>query len=116
MRAHAGCLAILLLAGACSSSSSDDTQPPPSSPAVAKACADTEEAFLQAAVRCGANYDATKAEFEKDIGGGCANIIGIRDEATLRSTCLPAYAKISCPDLTAGRLDPTCQHQFVRFK
>ena len=106
---------LLSLTPACSGSSDGDPSAP-ADPKVAKACADTEEAFVQAAVRCGATYDTVKAEFDKAIGGGCANIGGIRDEVSLRATCLPAYSTISCPDLTAGKLDAACLHQLQRIK
>jgi hypothetical protein len=45
--------------------------------------------------------------------GDCKNITAIRDEAALRNTCLPSLQTISCADLKAPNLDPSCKMQLL---
>jgi hypothetical protein len=98
-------LASLLVA--CSSSN-----PSTSNPAAAQACKDIAAAVATASVRCGGEYQANYDEFVNQAANGdCANITSVRDEAALRATCIPSMQTISCSDLTAGALDPTCDNQ-----
>jgi hypothetical protein len=98
---------LLLSLAACSSSSSS------SASATRQACLDTADAVAKAAVRCGAGgYQANYNAFVKAAANGdCGNVTAVRDEASLRATCIPSFSTISCADLAAGNLDPTCKAQ-----
>src|SRR5262245_34410450 len=64
-----------------------------------QACLDTADAVAKAAQRCGQDYKANYDAFiQTGAGGQCSNIVQIRDEPTLRNTCLPSMIKIPCPD------------------
>jgi hypothetical protein len=81
----------------------------------ARACVDTAAAVAAAARRCGHDYQANYDSFVATAAGGnCQNIREVRDEAALRSTCIPSFETISCDDLIAGALDPTCREQLLR--
>lgn len=80
-----------------------------------KACVDTIEAQARAAERCGRDYLASRDLFlRRDANGDCKNIRAIRDEASLRKTCLPFFASVTCDDLASGKSDPTCARQLQR--
>jgi hypothetical protein len=91
---------------ACSSSASSASGP-------AQACFDTADAVGKAAQRCGEDYQANHDAFEQ-IVGGCDHIVKVRDEASLRGTCLPSLETVSCSDLLAARLDESCRAQLER--
>jgi hypothetical protein len=98
-----GCMLV-----ACSSSSTGS----PAGDAPEKACLDTCEAFARARERCGGDYKSSyDAMLASVANGDCKNIVSVRDEATLRGVCLPAVQTIACPDLTNGKLDPSCSQQ-----
>jgi hypothetical protein len=75
-----------------------------------QACLDVADAIGKAAQRCGQDYQANFDAFETQLGG-CDNAAGVRDEATLRSTCLPSLGTVTCADITAGRIDDSCRAQ-----
>lgn len=99
---------------ACSSSESDSGTNGRNQ-AAEQACLDTAVAVAKAAERCGqsyqANYDAFIAAATK---GTCADILQVRDEATLRQICIPYFATASCSDVLAGKTDPSCAAQLLR--
>jgi hypothetical protein len=105
----------LSLAMGCSSTSSGGGAAGGNGSAQSKACLDTIEALARAAERCGGNYQANyDAALQNAAGGDCNKIVSIRDESALRSTCLPSLMALSCPDLTAGKLDASCKAQLQR--
>jgi len=80
-----------------------------------KACADMAAAIARAAERCGEGYQANYDAFvQRAAKGSCANVVRVRDEATLRATCFKYLETVSCDDLRAARLDPTCAEQLLR--
>lgn len=83
---------------------------------VEQACIDTAEAVARSAERCGDDYKVSYDGFvQAAAAGDCGNVDRIRDEAALRDTCIPYLATISCDDLAAGTIDPTCAMQLVRL-
>jgi hypothetical protein len=84
--------------------------------AAGQACLDTAAAFAAAAMRCGGDPVAEKKSFIDNLANGDCNSVAIRDEAQLRSGCIPSFARISCDDLTNQRFDPTCAEQLIRSK
>jgi hypothetical protein len=79
------------------------------------ACIDTIEAFARTAERCGADYKTSYDLFlRRDAAGDCRNVRSIRDEATLRSQCIPFVESLSCSDLGSGKSDPSCAKQLQR--
>jgi hypothetical protein len=106
-RLVAGVLAL----SACSSW--DTGSPPGNGPELA--CLDTIEAFARAAERCGDEYALTyDALLARNANGDCKNVRSIRDEAALRTTCLPFLKTQSCVDFRNGKLDPSCAAQLQR--
>jgi hypothetical protein len=102
---------LALWCGACSSMSTGTA----SGNGPEKACLDTCEAFARASERCGADYKQSYDAILKSIANGdCKNVVSVRDEASLRGTCIPAVQTITCPDLTNGKLDPSCDKQLQR--
>jgi hypothetical protein len=85
------CLALCLglAAGGCTNSPSSSG---PSAPV--QACLDVLSALASAQDRCGTPYD----------------------QESLDKTCIPSLRTISCGDLAAGNLDPSCQLQLERTK
>jgi hypothetical protein len=79
-----------------------------------QACLDTAAAFATAAQRCGGNYDAERTAFIRDLANGDCNAVSIRNEAELRSGCIPSFSRISCTDLTQQRFAPSCAEQIIR--
>jgi len=85
--------------------------------AAGKACLDTADAFAKAQVRCGAtDYAAAKAAVIRDLANGDCESVTIRNEAELRSGCLPALATVSCANLANQQFPPACAGQIVREK
>lgn len=80
------------------------------------ACLDTATAYATAAKRCGGDYDAERAAFIRDLANGDCNAVSIRNEAELRSQCIPSFSTISCADLTNQRFAPGCAEQIIRTK
>lgn len=78
-------------------------------------CADTADAFAKAAQRCGSDYQASYNAFVGSFGG-CDKVVSIRDEASLRGTCLPSFSTITCADLTNAAIDATCKGQLLTTK
>jgi hypothetical protein len=98
-----------LTAAACSTTSSAGSTSGPQ-----QACLDTADAVGKAALRCGGDYTANYNAFIKcTANGDCANITQVRDEPSLRDTCLPKFQTIQCPDLTSGNLDASCKGQLL---
>lgn len=82
-----------------------------------KACLDTADAFAKAQVRCGAtDYAAARAAVIRDLANGDCESVTIRNEAELRTGCLPALATLSCANLTNQQFPPACAGQIVREK
>jgi len=80
-----------------------------------KACKTTLEAMARAAERCGADYKTTYDRLlVANAGGDCKNVRSIRDEAALRSACIPFIASLSCEDLAENKSDPSCARQLQR--
>jgi len=84
--------------------------------AAGQACLDTADAYAAAAMRCGGDPVAEKKSFINNLANGDCNAVAIRDEAQLRSGCIPSFSTISCDDLTNQRFDPTCAEQIIRSK
>lgn len=111
MTARAGL--ILLLAGACACSSwntgsgtEDDAE---------RACAATIEAYARASERCGADYKTSyDALLSENAAGDCKNVRTIRDEPSLRETCIPFVESLTCKELADGKTDPSCSRQLQR--
>ena len=102
------------LAVACSSTKTGSGSGAPAT-GPEKACLDTVEGIARAAERCGQSYQANyDAGLKSAAGGDCKNVIGIRDEAALRQTCLPSLQTVPCPDLLAGKVDASCGKQLQR--
>jgi hypothetical protein len=81
-----------------------------------QACLDTADAYAAAAMRCGGDPVVEKKTFINNLANGDCNSVAIRDEAQLRSGCIPSFATISCDALTNQRFDPTCAEQLIRSK
>jgi hypothetical protein len=81
-----------------------------------QACLDLADAYAGAVMRCGGDPVAEKKSLIENLANGDCNSVAIRDEAQLRSGCLPSFATISCDDLTNQRFDPTCAEQLIRSK
>ena len=110
-------LAVIVACGLAMACSSTKTGSGGGAPATGpeKACLDTVEGIARAAERCGQNYQANyDAGLKGAAGGDCKKIIGIRDEAALRQTCLPSLQTVPCPDLLAGKIDASCGKQLQR--
>ena len=99
-----------LVSAGCGSSDSGPVGPE-------KSCLDVADAIAKAAVRCnlGTDQDALDGFIQGATNGaGCKAIIKIRDESSLRSTCIPSLSTISCTDLQAATLDASCRGQLLR--
>jgi len=81
-----------------------------------QACLDEADAYSAAAARCGGNQAAEKQAFINDLANGDCNSVSIRNEAELRSGCIPSFSTISCDDLTNMRFVPECAEQIIRSK
>ena len=81
-----------------------------------QACLDTAAAYATAAKRCGGDYDAERTAFIADLANGDCNAVTIRNEAELRSQCIPSFGGISCADLKEQRFVPGCAEQIVRSR
>ncbi len=81
-----------------------------------QACLDEADAYSAAAARCGGNQAAEKKAFINDLANGDCNSVSIRNEAELRSGCIPSFSTISCDDLTNMRFAPECAEQIIRSK
>src|SRR5262245_42159537 len=111
-------LAVPALVLACSSSSNGTGDTAPTG-GPAKACTDTADAVAKAAVRCSnGNQAAYKPNYDQFVqagaGGDCNNITSVRDEASLRGTCIPSFDTVPCADLQAGKIDASCKSQLIR--
>lgn len=96
---------------ACSSSTSGGG----GNAAAAKACRDTADAAARAAERCGGNYQQSYDSFvQQAAAGDCDKVIGIRDEASLRGTCIPSFMTITCAEFMAAMIDASCSKQLQR--
>jgi hypothetical protein len=106
-------LLAVLLGSSAAACGSDDDEDAAKTRSPLESCQDTADAVAKAAQRCGqdykANYDAFTAQFD-----GCASVKAVRDEASLRATCLPSLATITCEDLNATKLDDTCKGQLLK--
>jgi hypothetical protein len=104
----ASALVAIALGVACSSTTTSTAVSGPT-----KACNDTADAVAKAAQRCGSDYQSNYNAFVNAVGT-CEKIVQIRDETSLRSTCLPSLSTISCTDLMAGNLDASCKGQLLK--
>ncbi|WP_394839235.1 hypothetical protein LVJ94_20325 [Pendulispora rubella] len=74
---------------------------------VYQTCLDFADALAKASARCG------WATYEDEYAGQkrlCPLVSKIRDESSLRQTCIPSLETISCEDLRANKTDPSCQN------
>ena len=101
-----------LTIGALGCSSSDSS----SSTGPEQACLDTADTVGKAAQRCGLDYQANYNAFiQSGAAGSCANIVQVRDEASLRGSCFSWFRTASCTDLTSpDGFDPSCRGQLLR--
>lgn len=81
-----------------------------------QACLDEADAFAAAAFRCGGDQAAERKAFINELANGDCNSVSIRNEAELRSGCIPSFSTISCDDLTQQRFVPSCAEQIIRSK
>lgn len=102
--------------GSTASSSGTTTSADGGVSAAGQACLDTADAFAAAAMRCGGDPVAEKKAFITDLANGDCNSVSIRNEAELRSGCIPSFSTISCTDLTQQRFAPSCAEQLIRSK
>jgi hypothetical protein len=81
-----------------------------------QACEDTANAMAAAGVRCDAGDAAEiyEAFLNQVAGGACSNIVRVRDMDALYGTCLPSLPGLSCEDLFAANIDPSCAGQLIR--
>ena len=84
--------------------------------AAGQACLDTADAFAGAAMRCGGDPVAERKAFINNLANGDCDSVSIRDEAELRSGCIPSFATIGCDDLKNQRFAPSCAEQIIRSK
>jgi hypothetical protein len=102
-------LPFLALSLASVSTACSGTEPPE------QACLDTADAVGKAAQRCGLDYQKNYDAFVQTAAGGdCENVVRVRDENALRSTCFTSLQSVSCEDLKAAKLDASCQAQLAR--
>jgi hypothetical protein len=102
--------------GSTASSSGTTTTADSGVSAAGQACLDTADAFAAAAMRCGGDPVAEKKAFIRDLANGDCESVSIRNEAELRSRCIPSFTTISCTDLTQQRFAPSCAEQIIRSK
>ena len=81
-----------------------------------QACLDTADAYAAAAMRCGGDQVAERTAFINDLANGDCNSVSIRNEAELRSGCIPSFSTIGCADLKNQRFAPSCAEQIIRSK
>lgn len=81
-----------------------------------QACLDTADAYAAAAMRCGGDQAAERKAFIDDLANGDCNSVSIRNEAELRSGCIPSFTTIGCADLMNQRFAPSCAEQIIRSK
>ena len=105
-----GTVATLSACGSYDTGSGNDNAPE-------QACLDVIAAFSHTAERCGGDY-ATEHDLlvKRDANGDCKNVRSIRDEAALRTTCIPFVTSQPCADFTSGKIDPTCAQQLQRLE
>lgn len=104
----------LLLVFGCSSTTSGGTGSggAANSNKPTQACLDTAEALARAAERCGGTY---KTEYDTAVKGlDCTNVVQVRDETSLRGTCIPSLGQVACEDLLSGKIDASCKSQLLR--
>lgn len=107
---RAVCVAVLMTA-ACSSWNTGT----PADREGERACLDTVEALARAAERCGLEYQRSYDRALADVAAGdCKNVTTIRDEAQLRSVCLPSLTTEDCRKVEANDHDPSCSKQLQR--
>lgn len=82
--------------------------------AAGQACLDEADAFAAAAMRCGGDPVAEKKAFIKALANGDCDSVSIRNEAELRSGCIPSFSTIGCDDLKNQRFAPSCAEQIIR--
>lgn len=98
-----------LLPGCSSTSSGGKTGPE-------KACEDVADAFASAARRCGLDYKVNYDAFVANAAqGSCSNVVQIRDEPSLRSSCLPFIQGLTCDQLNDPNLTlpDSCSQQLL---
>lgn len=79
------------------------------------ACLDTCEAIARASERCGLEYKRSYDAILKAVAkGDCKNVLTVRDEPSLRQTCLPSLSTEICTKVIAGDYDPSCSRQLQR--
>jgi len=79
------------------------------------ACLDTCEAIARASERCGLEYKRSYDAILKAVANGdCKNVLTVRDELSLRQTCLPSLSTEVCTKVVAGDHDPSCSRQLQR--
>lgn len=101
----AAVLAMALALGACGGDSETE-----------KACKDVAAAVGRAAERCSpGSGEPSRAAFENAVGG-CDAIDEVRDRDSLYATCIPSLEVVTCEDLQAGTLDPSCQMQLLVYR
>lgn len=84
--------------------------------AAGQACLDTADAYAAAAMRCGGDPVAERKAFINDLANGDCDSVSIRNEAELRSGCIPSFTTIGCDDLKNQRFAPSCAEQIIRSK
>ena len=103
--------ALALLAVGCSSWDTGTS----SDRSAEQACLDTTEALARAGERCGLEYRRLyDLQLQRIANGDCKNVTSIRDEAALRTTCLPSLATEACAKVVARDFDASCSTQLQR--
>jgi hypothetical protein len=106
-------VAVALVVIGCGATRSDPEQ----------ACVDAADAAAKAGARCGWDEGQTRTNFISEAAAGsCKNIVAVRDEMELRTTCFNWLATTSCTNITrysfmVGQpqpLDASCVHQLIR--
>src|SRR5687767_3407318 len=94
---------LLVAAAACTSSEKSEE---------VAGCKDVIQTLARAYARCGAEYATVCMKLLNDLAkGDCNNVKDIRDPAGFKATCVATLDTISCVDLNAPKLDPTCDTQ-----
>ena len=80
-----------------------------------RACLDVCEAIARASERCGLEYARAYDKTIREVANGdCKNVISVRDDVGLRSTCIPSLRTESCTKVLTGEHDPSCSRQLLR--
>lgn len=80
-----------------------------------EACVMAADEFASKGTECGYSYESIRIGFIEGASDGqdCTAIIGLENEFSFRTMCLPAIEAMSCADFESMNLPPSCRDQFI---